>query len=94
MHDDFGNNNNDQDNSIEYEIEIETDAEIQAVPDEGLVLARDMLPNDLTVIPLRPRPAFPGVIIPLTVNGRDRVRTIKEAMATQSQTIGLVIILV
>ncbi|PLX86992.1 MAG: endopeptidase La [Desulfuromonas sp.] len=92
MNDDFDDHNDEQNNSIEYEIEIETDAEIQAVPDEGLVLARDMLPNDLTIIPLRPRPAFPGVIIPLTVNGRDRVRTIKEAMGNQNQTIGLVMV--
>ena len=91
MHDDF-DDHDEPNNSIEYEIEIETDAEIQSVPDEGLVLARDMLPNDLTIIPLRPRPAFPGVIIPLTVNGRDRVRTIKEALAGQSQTIGLVMV--
>ncbi|MDT8419301.1 MAG: endopeptidase La [Desulfuromonadales bacterium] len=91
MHNEF-DDHDDNDDSIEYEIEIETDAEIQAVPDEGLVLARDMLPNDLPIIPLRPRPAFPGVIIPLTVNGHHRVRSIKQAMASQSQTIGLVMV--
>ena len=86
MHDNF----EDHDDSIEYEIEVETDADVQAVPDEGLVLARDMLPARLPIIPLRPRPAFPGVIIPLTVNGEARVRTIKQAMETDSQAIGLV----
>lgn len=88
MHDNF----EDHDDSIEYEIEVETDADVQAIPDEGLVLARDMLPGKLPIIPLRPRPAFPGVIIPLTVNGSSRVNTIKQAMETESRAIGLVMV--
>ena len=88
MHDNF----EDHDESIEYEIEVETDTEVQAIPDEGLVLARDMLPSQLPIIPLRPRPAFPGVIIPLTVNGKARVNTIKQAMESDSQAIGLVMV--
>jgi len=88
MHDNF----EDHDESIEYEIEVETDADVHAIPDEGLVLARDLLPPKLPIIPLRPRPAFPGVIIPLTVNGESRVRTIKQAMETPSQAIGLVMV--
>ncbi len=88
MHDNF----EDHDESIEYEIEVETDTDVQAIPDDGLVLARDMLPSRLPIIPLRPRPAFPGVIIPLTVNGKARVNTIKQAMETDSQAIGLVMV--
>ncbi len=88
MHDNF----EDHDESIEYEIEVETDADVQAIPDEGLVLARDMLPARLPIIPLRPRPAFPGVIIPLTVNGASRVKTIKQAMETEAQAVGLVMV--
>ncbi|MEA3361763.1 MAG: endopeptidase La [Thermodesulfobacteriota bacterium] len=88
MHDNF----EDHDESIEYEIEVETDTDVQAIPDDGLVLARDMLPSRLPIIPLRPRPAFPGVIIPLTVNGKARVNTIKQAMETDSQALGLVMV--
>ena len=88
MHDNF----EDHDESIEYEIEVETDTDVQAIPDDGLVLARDMLPPRLPIIPLRPRPAFPGVIIPLTVNGKARVNTIKQAMETESQAVGLVMV--
>ncbi|MDX2495842.1 MAG: endopeptidase La [Desulfuromusa sp.] len=88
MHDNF----EDHDESIEYEIEVETDTDVQAIPDDGLVLARDMLPSRLPIIPLRPRPAFPGVIIPLTVNGKARVNTIKQAMESDSQAIGLVMV--
>jgi ATP-dependent Lon protease len=89
MHDNF----EDHDESIEYEIEIETDTDVTAIPDDGLVLARDTLPGALPIIPLRPRPAFPGVIIPLTVNGRERVQTIQQAMDSPSQTIGLVMVM-
>ncbi|WP_321365696.1 endopeptidase La [uncultured Desulfuromusa sp.] len=88
MHDNF----EDHDESIEYEIEVETDTDVHAIPDDGLVLARDTLPARLPIIPLRPRPAFPGVIIPLTVNGKARVNTIKQAMETDSQAIGLVMV--
>ncbi len=88
MHDNF----EDHDESIEYEIEIETDTDVTAIPDDGLVLARDTLPGMLPIVPLRPRPAFPGVIIPLTVNGRERVETIQQAMDSPSQTIGLVMV--
>ena len=88
MHDNF----EDHDESIEYEIEVETDTDVQAIPDDGLVLARDMLPSQLPIIPLRPRPAFPGVIIPLTVNGKARVNTIKQAMESDTQAIGLVMV--
>ncbi|MCW8860090.1 MAG: endopeptidase La [Deltaproteobacteria bacterium] len=88
MHDNF----EDHDESIEYEIEVETDSDVHAIPDDGLVLARDMLPSRLPIIPLRPRPAFPGVIIPLTVNGEARVRTVKQAMESESQAIGLVMV--
>ena len=88
MHDNF----EDHDESIEYELEVETDADVQAVPDDGLVIARDVLPAQLPIIPLRPRPAFPGVIIPLTVSGEARVRTIKQAMETDSQAIGLIMV--
>lgn len=88
MHDNF----EDHDESIDYELEVETDADVQAVPDDGLVVARDILPSRLPIIPLRPRPAFPGVIIPLTVNGEARVRTIKQAMETDSQAIGLIMV--
>ncbi|PLY04545.1 MAG: endopeptidase La [Desulfuromonas sp.] len=88
MHDNF----NDHDESIEYEIEVETDTDVQAIPNDSLVLARDILPSHLPLIPLRPRPAFPGVIIPLTITGKDRVRTIKQAMETETQAIGLVMV--
>jgi len=56
-----------------------------------LVLAADILPNGLPIIVIRPRPAFPGLLIPLAVSGASQVDAIKQAMDTPSQAIGLVL---
>ena len=34
----------------------------------GLVLATEALPPGLPIIPIRPRPAFPNMVIPIAVN--------------------------
>jgi ATP-dependent Lon protease len=76
-----------------------TDADLEAAVAEaaraqegGLVLASEVLPPGLPLIPLRPRPAFPGLLIPLTVSGADRVAAVRHAMDTPSQAIGLVLV--
>ncbi len=56
----------------------------------GLVVASDILPTGLPIIPLRPRPAFPGIMIPLVLNGQAQVAAMHQAMEHQAQTIGLV----
>jgi len=60
--------------------------------ESGLVLASEVLPSSLPLIPLRPRPAFPGIILPLAVNGAERAATIRQAMDTPSRAIGLVLV--
>jgi len=56
-----------------------------------LILASEVLPGGLPIIPLRPRPAFPALLIPLAVSGAGRVATVKYAMQTASRAIGLVL---
>ncbi|MEN8728189.1 MAG: endopeptidase La [Desulfuromonadales bacterium] len=58
----------------------------------GLVVASDILPTGLPIIPLRPRPAFPGIMIPLVLNGQAQVAAMHQAMEHQAQTIGLVMV--
>ncbi len=60
--------------------------------DSGLVLASDILPNSLPIIPLRPRPAFPGLLIPLAVSDPAQVQTVRRALNTPSQALGLVLV--
>ena len=58
----------------------------------GLVVASETLPSGLPIIPLRPRPAFPGIMIPLVLNGRGQVAALHQAMEHQAQSIGLVMV--
>jgi ATP-dependent Lon protease len=59
--------------------------------ESGLVLAADVLPNGLPLIVIRPRPAFPGLLIPLAVSGAEQVAAVREAMESPSHAIGLVL---
>ncbi|MGW8312032.1 MAG: endopeptidase La [Desulfuromonadales bacterium] len=58
----------------------------------GLVVASEILPTGLPIIPLRPRPAFPGIMIPLALSGRAQVTALQQALEHQSQAIGLVMV--
>jgi ATP-dependent Lon protease len=72
------------------------DAEFNGKPGKeksgGLVLTTDVLPAGLPIIPIRPRPAFPNVFIPMLVNDRHHVQAVKRAMESTSGTIGLVLV--
>lgn len=79
-----------KDDIIDADIDPEEPA---ALPQDGsLVLATEILPPSLPLIPLRPRPAFPSIILPLAINGAERVLSIEQAMKTASQAIGLVLV--
>ena len=79
---------NDQD-IPDYDEELIT--EFDALHGEGLVVASHLLPEQLPLIPVRPRPAFPGLMIPMALNDPIQVATFRIAMAESSQTIGLVL---
>ncbi len=69
----------------EIEIEIEID-------EESLVLAREQLPHHLPIIPLRPRPAFPAILIPLNISGVEKVAIMRKVADSETKTIGLVLV--
>lgn len=69
----------------EIEIEIEID-------EESLVLAREQLPHQLPIIPLRPRPAFPAILIPLNISGVEKVAIMRKVADSETKTIGLVLV--
>jgi len=78
----------------DFEIDHDKMAEIieEHVNEGELVVASDILPTGLPIIPLRPRPAFPGIMIPLVLNGQAQVAAMHQAMEHQVQTIGLVMV--
>lgn len=58
----------------------------------SLVLASEVLPQNLPIIPLRPRPAFPGIMIPLNITGEEKLATVRYALESESHGLGLVMV--
>ncbi|MBF0647009.1 endopeptidase La [Desulfuromonas acetoxidans] len=73
----------------EYEIKPE---HLDDIDSESLVLARELLPDRLPIIPLRPRPAFPAILIPLHIAGADKVAVIRQVADSSTKTLGLVLV--
>jgi ATP-dependent Lon protease len=65
-----------------------TAPEVEEAP---LVLASELLPTHLPILPIRPRPLFPGLPIPLEV-GPEQVQSIQRALEYSSKTIGIVLV--
>ncbi len=81
------------DKIIEPEVTVEQDespAKPAAATSEGLVVAADLLPHQLPLIPLRPRPCFPALLIPLAANGPQQMAAVRQAAESPSRAIGLV----
>jgi len=55
-----------------------------------LVLATDVLPTRIPLLPIRPRPLFPGLPVPLEV-GEEQAPILKHALEYSSKTIGAVL---
>ncbi len=62
--------------------------ESQAAP---LILATEILPSRMPILPIRPRPLFPGIPVPLEI-GMDQVQTVQHAFEFSSKTIGVVFV--
>ncbi len=73
----------------EYEVEPE---HLDDIDSESLVLASELLPEHLPIIPLRPRPAFPAILIPLHIAGADKVAIIRQVADSATKTLGLVLV--
>lgn len=63
----------------------------EGVTEGGLVVAAEVLPKYLPIIPLKMRPTFPGILIPLVVKGAEKIAAIKKVMEHGDRTIGLVL---
>jgi ATP-dependent Lon protease len=71
------------------EVEAEKpETETQEAP---LVLASELLPTHLPILPIRPRPLFPGLPVPLEVGG-EQTPSIQHALEYSSKTIGIVLV--
>ena len=70
-------------------VEAETDDNTES---SGLVLASEVLPAGLPIIPLRPRPVFPNMLIPMALQDPQQVQAVKRTMETPARAIGLVLV--
>ena len=57
---------------------------------EGLILAGEIMPETIGVLPMRPRPFFPGIRFPIQVP-QEHVGTVEWTVASAHRTIGLVL---
>ena len=69
------------------------DIEKTAAEDESspLVLASELLPAHLPIMPIRPRPLFPGLPIPLEI-GAEQIAGVNHALEYSSKTLGVVLV--
>lgn len=58
--------------------------------DQQLQRVENVLPQNLTILPLQQRPIFPGLAMPLTFKGKEIVAAIKKAVEEQDGYLGLV----
>ncbi|MCZ6486380.1 MAG: endopeptidase La [Acidobacteria bacterium] len=69
----------------------EESAKPQGAGETGVVLAGEVLPTSLPIMPIRPRPLFPGIHIPLAVR-EDQLSVVEWALESAGQTLGLVLV--
>lgn len=61
-------------------------------PEKGVVLARDVLPERLPIIPVVTRPIFPKMIVPLIVDDPKGRKALAEVLQSQSKFVGIVLV--
>ncbi len=72
---------------------IEPESEDEQADHQGdaLVLASDSLPSVLPIILLRPRPAFPGTLVPMVLSGKPQLAMARQAAESTAKTLGFVL---
>ncbi len=58
----------------------------------GLIVARELLPPFLSILPLSNRPLFPGLIVPLVYEGEEMTSVFREIANAEEQHIGLLLV--
>ncbi len=71
-------------------LELEEVQDISA-EDNALQIVENVLPSHLTILPLTQRPVFPGMTIPLTFTGKDRIKVLKRVFDEEEGKLGLVL---
>jgi len=65
---------------------------MEEVQNAGLVVAKEMLPPLLSILPLSNRPLFPGLIVPLVYEGDELIKEFREITAAEEKYVGLLLV--
>jgi len=58
----------------------------------GLVVAREVLPPVLSILPLSNRPLFPGLIVPLVYEGDEMIKVFRDIAEAKETYVGLILV--
>ena len=72
-------------------VEVMKDQKPQQSAGGTIVLARQLLPNQLPIIPLNNKPVFPRMPVPLLIDSEELIRMLSETAKTQAKYVGLVL---
>lgn len=72
------------------ESEQKAPEEPQKAEEKNIVLATDILPEDLPIVPIRDRPIFPGIVLPIIIENPVMTKAVEDVyQSTTHKTIGL-----
>ncbi len=80
-----------EDSATELTDKTGESSEPEPVQDSGIVLAGEMLPPSLPILPVRPRPFFPGIHIPLQI-GEHQLDIVNWTLESPHRTLGLLFV--
>lgn len=72
-------------------IEDEIIEEIATENGQQLQVIDNVLPKHISILPLSQRPVFPGISIPLTFSGKEKIKVLKKAHEEEEGYIGMVL---
>ncbi len=81
----------DNEKSVATETEPEKPAEAETPEKPSLVLASEILPERIPILPIRYRPFFPGLPVPVEM-GPDQMVLLEHAVESANETLGLVLV--
>ena len=74
------------------EIALPRPAATKAADEKRIVLAREMLPEVLSIVPIVTRPLFPKMIVPLIIDDPRGKKAVNDALQANAKFIGVVLV--
>jgi len=71
---------------------LDENSAADASKDAQLVRSDEVLPEQLTLLPLSNRPLFPGLVVPLVYEGDEMGEVVRDLAASHEQHVGLVLV--